>query len=74
VSRHRDVREAKAFAYLQRHPYASAFELGNAAVAGEKRSSKMSRQGKEAIGISIAVHLMRCKKLGVTRRNDFRLV
>jgi hypothetical protein len=69
----RDRREAQALGYLRRKGCASALELGNAAVQGERRSRKISQQGKESIGLSIAVTLVRNGIIKTTRGNQFRL-
>ena len=72
VNRLRLIREAKAIAFLKRQRFAtSAFEIGNAAVSGEARASAIPAKAKEAIGLSIAVELVRRKLAKVTRENRF---
>jgi predicted DNA-binding transcriptional regulator AlpA len=73
AGRHRDRREAQALAYLRRRGCASALEIGNAAVQGESRSRQISQHGKESIGLSIAVALVRRGIIQTTRGNQFRL-
>jgi hypothetical protein len=72
VNRLRLVREAKAVAFLRRQRLAaSALEIGVAALSGEARASAIPPKGKEAIGLSIAVELVRRKLAKVTRENRF---
>ena len=55
----RRVRENKALRLLHRLPSASALDVGTAAVDGEARAFAMPRKAKAAIGLSIAVELVR---------------
>jgi hypothetical protein len=72
VNRLRLVREANAIAFLKRQRFAaSALEIGVAAVSGEARASAIPPKAKEAIGLSIAVELVRRKLAKVTRENRF---
>jgi hypothetical protein len=72
VNKLRLVREAKAVAFLRRQRLAaSALEIGVAALSGEARASAIPPKGKEAIGLSIAVELVRRKLVKVTRENRF---
>jgi hypothetical protein len=68
----RREREAKALAFLHRHPLgSSALEIGTAAVQGELRAWAMPRGVKAAIGLRIAVELVRRGVAKPTRQNCF---
>jgi hypothetical protein len=69
--RNREQRETKALRLLSRLPSASAFEIGAAAVHGEPRAFAMPRKAKAAIGVSIAVELVRRGLATPTRDNRF---
>jgi len=71
--RSRDSRQAKAIAFVRRHGCGSAMEIGMAAVEGEPRAQKMRWRAREAIGLNIAVDLVRKGVLKATRGNQFRL-
>ena len=73
MSRHRDRREARALAYLKRHRFASALDIGSAAVEGEPRSGRIPQHGRESIGLAIAISLVRRHKLQATNRNTFQI-
>jgi hypothetical protein len=56
------VREARAVVFLRQQRFAaSALEIGVAALIGEARASAIPLKAKEAIGLSIAVELVRRK-------------
>jgi hypothetical protein len=66
------VREGKAVAFLRRQRFAaSALEIGMAALSGEARATAVPLKAKEAIGLNIAVELVRRKLAKVTRENRF---
>jgi hypothetical protein len=69
--RNRDQREAKALQLLRRWPDASALDIGIAAVNGEPRAFAIPRKAKTAIGLSIAVELVRRKLAKPTKDNRF---
>jgi hypothetical protein len=70
MSRKRDEREARALRLLRLHPL-TALELGGAAVRGEPRASKITRAGREAIGLSIGTDLVRRGVARASRSNLF---
>jgi hypothetical protein len=73
--RQRDRRKAQALAFLRLRHCASTFEIGSAAVQGERWSaSKLTWKAKEQIGTAIAVTLTRRGVLRPTRGNQFTLV
>lgn len=74
MSPHRAAREQKALAYLRQRGRASAFEIGAAAVHGERWANNKLWHAKEAIGLSIAVALARDGTVRPTRRNEFEIV
>jgi hypothetical protein len=67
------VREHRALRLLNRLPSASALDLGTAAVHGEPRALAMPRKAKAAIGLSIAVELVRRGLAKPTVQNRFVL-
>jgi hypothetical protein len=69
--RNREQREAKALQLLRRWPDASALDIGIAAVQGESRAFAIPRKAKAAIGLSIAVELVRRKLAKPTKDNRF---
>ncbi|MFZ0149122.1 MAG: hypothetical protein WBG18_23240 [Xanthobacteraceae bacterium] len=69
--RNREQREAKALQLLRRWPDASALDIGVAAVHGEARAIAIPRKAKAAIGLSIAVELVRRKLASPTKDNRF---
>jgi hypothetical protein len=72
VNRLRLVRETKAIAFLRQQRFAaSALEIGVAAISGEARAPAIPLKAKEAIGLNIAVELVRRKLAKVTRENRF---
>ena len=73
--RQRDKRIARALTRLQqlRRP-ATAFEIGTAAIEGERRAKCITRDGREQIGMAIAVALARRGLLAATPDNQFLLI
>lgn len=71
--RQRDTREANALKFLRLRRYASALELGHAAIRGEPRAFHIPRRGREAIGLSIALELVRRGLARATKDNNFTL-
>jgi hypothetical protein len=69
--RKREHREAKALQLLRRWPDVSALDIGIAAVSGEPRALAIPRKAKAAIGLSIAVELVRRKLAKPTKDNRF---
>jgi hypothetical protein len=69
--RNREQREAKALQLLRRWPDASALDIGTAAVHGEPRTFAIRRKAKAAIGLSIAVELVRRKLAKPNKGNRF---
>lgn len=72
--RQRDMREANALQFLQLRRYASAIDLGHAAVRGEPRAFHIPRKGREAIGLSIGLEFVRRGLARPTRNNCFALL
>lgn len=71
--RNREQRETKALRLLKQWPDASALDIGIAAVSGEPRAFAIPRRAKAAIGLSIAVELVRCRLAKATKDNRFEL-
>jgi hypothetical protein len=69
--RNREQREAKALQLLKRWSDASALDIGTAALLGEPRAFAIPRKAKAAIGLSIAVELVRRKLAKPTKDNRF---
>ena len=69
----RRSRESKALRLLHRLPSASALQIGMAAVTGEPRAFAMPRKAMAAIGLSIAVELVRRNVVEVTPENRFKI-
>jgi hypothetical protein len=69
----RRLRENQALAILHRLPSASALDIGTAAVQGEPRSVAMPLKARAAIGLSIAIELVRRGLASPTRNNRFSL-
>ena len=67
----RQRRENKALICLKIKNIASAIELGQAAIEGEDRAPT---SGKESIGLSIGLELVRRDLASVTRNNQFRVI
>jgi len=67
--RNREQRETKALQLLRRWPDASALDIGIAAVQGEPRALAIPRKAKAAIGLSVAVELVRRKLAKPTKDN-----
>jgi hypothetical protein len=75
VNKLRRTREAKALAFLQQRSLTrSALEIGIAALNGEPRACEIPRSAKAAIGLSIAVELVRRRLAKATRENLFKIV
>lgn len=70
----RQLREAKALTLLRNRKLASALEIGAAAVRGELRAYKMPNRAKEAIGLNIAIELVRRKVATPTIDNRFSIM
>jgi hypothetical protein len=73
MNRQRDQREAKALNYIKRHRIATALDIGSAAVEGERRWQNIPLRGRESIGLSIAIALLRRGILRATTRNSFMM-
>ncbi len=71
--RQRDTREANALQFLKLRRYASALDLGHAAIRGEPRAFHIPRSGREAIGLSIALEFVRRGVTRATRNNVFTI-
>jgi hypothetical protein len=72
VNKLRRTREAKALIFLRKAPFAcSPLEIGTAAVDGERRASAMPPKARAAIGLSIAIALVRRSLAKPTRDNRF---
>jgi hypothetical protein len=72
MHRLRQRREAKALAFLRGRPLpSSALQIGTAALSGEPRACDMPRRAKTAIGLSIAVELVRRRLAKPTPDNRF---
>lgn len=72
--RQRHTREANALQFLKLRRYASALDLGHAAIRGEPRAFHVPRSGRESIGLSIALELVRRGIARPTRDNCFVLL
>ncbi len=72
--RQRDTREANALQFLKLRRYASALDLGHAAIRGEPRAFHIPRRGREAIGLSIGIEFVRRGLVSATRDNHFTLL
>ena len=72
--RQRDTREANALQFLKLRRYASALDLGHAAIRGEPRAFHIPRSGREAIGLSIGLEFVRRGIARTTRNNDFTAI
>lgn len=71
MSKRRDLRRAKALAYLRQHQQASALDLGLAAVDGEPGAKFIPWRHKERIGLTLVSKLVRAGKAIPTSRNHF---
>ena len=71
MSRQRQEREARALRLLRQRPKATAIEIGTAALRGDGCVCKIPRDGREAIGLSIAASLVRRGLTRPTRENAF---
>lgn len=72
--RQRDTREQRALAMLRRREHASALEIGTAALDGEPRAKQISRSGRAAIGMELAIALVRRGLAWPTADNRFKLL
>ena len=70
----RQDRERKALAMMRARETVSALDIGGAAVAGERRAKHIPMSGRQAIGLQIAVALVRRGLARPTAGNNFRLV
>jgi hypothetical protein len=71
----RRTREAKALIFLRKAPFAcSPLEIGTAAVDGERRAFAMPPKARAAIGLSIAIALVRRSLAKPTRDNRFNVI
>jgi hypothetical protein len=68
-----DQRRARAPHLLRVRPNASALDIDTAAVRGEPRARRIPKYGREAIGLGIAMSLVRIGQAVATRDNRFRL-
>jgi hypothetical protein len=73
ANRLRRNRELNALRHLLMRGVASARDLGEAAVRGEERAAQIPVRGKESIGLSIGVSLVRRGLARPTATNDFRI-
>ena len=71
--RQRHTRESNALRFLKARRYASAFDIGCAAIRGEPRAFHVPRRGREAIGMSIALEFARRGVVSATCDNRFTL-
>ena len=65
MERRRHERESKAFHFLRQRTDASAFEIGAAAIRGERCAQRIGWRGKAAIGLAIAAKCdaaLRCRR------------
>jgi hypothetical protein len=71
----RRAREGKALGFLREVSFSrSPLEIGTAAVEGEPRASAMPRSARAAIGLSIAIALVRRSLAKPTRDNRFSII
>jgi hypothetical protein len=72
MGRLRDNRLTKARHFLALRRHATALEIGTAAIAGEQRASRVPARGRESIGLSIALDLVRSQDALPTYENCFK--
>ena len=75
----RETRITKAIGYLKKlpmmsQPAASTYDLGRAAIHGERRGRWMPPSAVSSLGMAIGVELLRRGRVMVTRQNAFTLL
>jgi hypothetical protein len=71
----RQERKERALAFMESFRKATALQIGAAATRGEQWAAKRaSRRAVEAIGLNIAISLVRAGHLRPTHWNEFEIV
>jgi hypothetical protein len=70
----RRQREAAALELLRYRRHASALDIGRAAARGESGGFRISREGYERIGLSVAIALVQSGRARATSANYFTLM